>query len=146
MGYGRLSKQTRKWISQFQLLGQEEQLINLVFQMWQYGNSSDIKMLLRVALDPYRLFRAHCDRLLGDGNLIRFINCMEIPYPKYQNIVLWNSHNFFFRWLVGQKFDVALVDLVVNECGLALTYHLGVPVVGYWAFALSRQVKARKDF
>lgn len=43
-------------------------------------------------------------------------------------------------WLEMEKFDVALVDLVVNECGLALAYHLGVPVVGYWAFALSRNV------
>ena len=50
------------------------------------------------------------------------------------------TFNYLFRWLVEQKFDVALVDLVVNECGLALAYHLGVPVVGYWAFALSRHV------
>lgn len=47
---------------------------------------------------------------------------------------------YFTSWLETEKFDVALVDLVVNECGLALAYHLGVPVVGYWAFALSRKV------
>ena len=44
-----------------------------------------------------------------------------------------------------EKFDVALVDLVVNECGLALAHHLGVPVVGYWAFALSRIVFGNED-
>ena len=55
------------------------------------------------------------------------------------NIMVF-TFNYLFRWLVEQKFDVALVDLVVNECGLALAYHLGVPVVGYWAFALSRHV------
>ena len=36
-----------------------------------------------------------------------------------------------------QKFDVVLVDLIYNECGLALAHELGVPTVGYWAFSFS---------
>ena len=43
------------------------------FQMWQYGNSSDINLLFRVGLDPYRLFRAHCGRLLGDKTVMRYV-------------------------------------------------------------------------
>ena len=48
--------------------------------------------------------------------------------------------NSISSWLEEEEFDVALVDLVVNECSLALAHHLGIPAVGYWAFALSRNV------
>ena len=30
-------------------------------------------------------------------------------------------------WLREQKFDVAVVDLLYNECGLALANYLGLP-------------------
>jgi hypothetical protein len=36
-----------------------------------------------------------------------------------------------------KQFDVAVVDLFTNECGLALAYHLNVPAVAYWALPLS---------
>ena len=41
-------------------------------------------------------------------------------------------------------YDIALVDLMFNECGLGLAHRLGVPAVGYWAFSFSAgwQVKA----
>ena len=39
--------------------------------------------------------------------------------------------------LLDEKFDVAIIDLMYNECGLALAYDLGVPSVGYWAFSFS---------
>ena len=39
--------------------------------------------------------------------------------------------------LLGKKFDVAIIDLVYNECGLALANHLEIPSVGYWAFSFS---------
>lgn len=29
-------------------------------------------------------------------------------------------------------FDLAIVDLLFNECGLALAYHLGLPMAAYW--------------
>ena len=31
------------------------------------------------------------------------------------------------------QFDVAVVDLLHNQCGLALARHLELPVVGFWA-------------
>jgi len=34
-------------------------------------------------------------------------------------------------------YDIAIVDLMFNECGLALAHRLGVPAVGYWAFSFS---------
>ena len=34
-------------------------------------------------------------------------------------------------------YDIAIVDLMFNECGLALAHRLGIPAVGYWAFSFS---------
>jgi len=34
-------------------------------------------------------------------------------------------------------YDIAIVDLMFNECGLALAHRHGVPAVGYWAFSFS---------
>ncbi|KAF4523516.1 UDP-glycosyltransferase-03 [Ephemera danica] len=64
-----------------------------------------------VPLDAFRTITPMCDTLLGDLELRK----------RLQN----------------EKFDVALVDLFTNECGLALAYHLRVPVVAYWALPLS---------
>ncbi|XP_045102512.1 UDP-glucuronosyltransferase 2A3-like isoform X2 [Portunus trituberculatus] len=41
------------------------------------------------------------------------------------------------RHLQQQKFHVALVDLIYNECSLALAHDLGIPAVGYWAFTFA---------
>jgi hypothetical protein len=53
---------------------------------------------------------AHCNQILGDDNL--------------------------HQKLKEEKYDIVLVDLIYNECSLALAHELGVPVVGYWAFPL----------
>ena len=37
----------------------------------------------------------------------------------------------------GRQYDVAIVDLIFNECGLALAHRLGAPAVGYWAFSMA---------
>ena len=39
--------------------------------------------------------------------------------------------------LAGESFDVAIVDLMFNECGLSLAHHLNIPSVGYWAFSFA---------
>lgn len=36
--------------------------------------------------------------------------------------------------LADQKFDLAIVDLIANECSLALARALGLPVASYWGF------------
>lgn len=56
----------------------------------------------------FRLIHAHCQRLLGDVELL--------------------------KELEAGNFSVAVVDLMANECSLALAYRLGLPVVGYWGF------------
>ena len=43
--------------------------------------------------------------------------------------------------LLDEKFDVAIIDLMFNECGLALANQLGVPSVGYWAFSFASGVQ-----
>jgi hypothetical protein len=43
--------------------------------------------------------------------------------------------------LLDEKFDVAIIDLMFNECGLALAHELGVPSVGYWAFSFASGVQ-----
>lgn len=39
--------------------------------------------------------------------------------------------------LEKSKFDVGIVDLIYNECGLAMAHRLNVPSVAYWAFSFS---------
>ena len=61
---------------------------------------------------PAVLQTIHCENILGDyvGNAI---TKDSTPY------------------------DIAIVDLMFNECGLALAHRHGVPAVGYWAFSFS---------
>ena len=40
-----------------------------------------------------------------------------------------------FKQLNASKFDLALVDLIANECSLALARALGLPVATFWGFA-----------
>lgn len=42
-----------------------------------------------------------------------------------------------FDQLTAGNFDIAVVDLIYNECGLGLAHKLGLPVVGYWAFSFA---------
>ena len=43
--------------------------------------------------------------------------------------------------LAEAGYDLAVVDLMFNECGLALASHLGIPAVGYWAFSFASGVQ-----
>ena len=43
--------------------------------------------------------------------------------------------------LAEAGFDLAIVDLMFNECGLALASHLRIPAVGYWAFSFASGVQ-----
>lgn len=36
-----------------------------------------------------------------------------------------------------EKFDIAIVDILYNECSLALAHDLGLPSIGYWAFTFA---------
>ncbi|XP_037078819.1 UDP-glucuronosyltransferase 2B10-like [Pollicipes pollicipes] len=42
-----------------------------------------------------------------------------------------------FHKLQQKHFDVALIDLMGNGCGLALAHKLGVPVVGFWVISFT---------
>jgi len=63
------------------------------------------------ALDAWKVMDGFCEDLLGDENI--------------------------FENLLKEQFDVAVVDLIYNECGLALATKLSLPLVGYWAFSFS---------
>ena len=39
-----------------------------------------------------------------------------------------------FNELKASKFDLAIVDLIANECSLALARALGLPVATFWGF------------
>ena len=79
--------------------------------LWSDGNS--LATLLKLAQDPWKVVRTYCDQLLGNDDLIARLR--------------------------RTPFDVAVVDLIYNECGLAMASHvLAVPAtVGYWAFSFS---------
>ena len=51
---------------------------------------------------------AHCETLLGNRHL--------------------------YEELEKEKFELAIIDILYNECGLAMLHQLGIPTVGYWAF------------
>ncbi|XP_037093340.1 UDP-glucuronosyltransferase 1A8-like [Pollicipes pollicipes] len=67
------------------------------------------RRLYRLPTDVFSMTRAHCQDLLGDRQL--------------------------FETLRRRRFDVALVDIISNECGLALAAALQLPVVGFWGFS-----------
>ena len=68
-------------------------------------------LLTQPSANPWSIIDAYCEQLFGNEKLM--------------------------AQLRGTKFDVAIVDIVYNECGLALARDLGLPVVGYWAFSFS---------
>ncbi|MPC55833.1 hypothetical protein E2C01_049778 [Portunus trituberculatus] len=63
----------------------------------------------QIPTDVFSLIDAHCLSLLGDPALAQH--------------------------LASLNFTVALVDLIANECSLALAHRLGLPVVGFWGFS-----------
>ncbi|KAK4313431.1 hypothetical protein Pmani_015225 [Petrolisthes manimaculis] len=73
-----------------------------------WGHGTDWKAL---PVDAFWTVSAVCDSLLGD--------------------------RYLRQRLRHQRYRVAVVDLIYNECSLALTHHLGIPSVGYWAFTFA---------
>lgn len=60
-------------------------------------------------IDIFCLTKCHCDTLFGDPALYARLN--------------------------ASRFDVAVVDLIANECGLALVKALDLPVATFWGFS-----------
>ncbi|XP_043204055.1 UDP-glucuronosyltransferase 1A9-like [Amphibalanus amphitrite] len=67
------------------------------------------RRLSSLPTDVFSMTHAFCESLLGDHHL--------------------------FESLRQRRFDVALVDIISNECGLALAAALKLPVVGFWGFS-----------
>ena len=61
--------------------------------------------------NPWVVVDAYCEQLFGNADLM--------------------------ARLTEARFDVAVVDLIYNECGLALARNLDLPAVGYWAFSFA---------
>ena len=70
----------------------------------------------------------------------QMIGADEILITKFCQLML---DPVLITELQEQRYDLAIVDLMFNECGLALAHHLGLPVVGYWAFSFASGVQAR---
>uniref|UniRef100_A0A6A7G7R0 UDP-glucuronosyltransferase 2B33-like n=2 Tax=Hirondellea gigas TaxID=1518452 RepID=A0A6A7G7R0_9CRUS len=68
------------------------------------------RSIYNVPIDVFGLVDAQCSTLLGDAALIAAL--------RHSN------------------FTVALVDVIANECSLALARILGLPVLAYWGFPL----------
>lgn len=94
----------------FPYLTQEQRASFELPQELLWSEGLDVFAILNT-LDAWKVMDGFCDDLLGDETLLK--NLEE------------------------EKFDVAVVDLIYNECGLALAHKLSVPSVGYWAFSFS---------
>ena len=70
-----------------------------------------MRVFWNLGLKPWAVVDAYCDTVLGDKALLARLR--------------------------ETKFDVAIVDMIYNECGLALAHHLdaALPTVGFWAFS-----------
>jgi len=68
----------------------------------------------------------------------QMISADDILINKFCDIILDDDLISILR---EEEFDFAIVDLMFNECGLALAHHLGLPVVGYWAFSFASGVQ-----
>ena len=53
----------------------------------------------------------------------------KILLPKYCETILDED---LVTELEEDHFDLAIIDLMFNECGLALAHRLNLPVVGYF--------------
>ena len=59
--------------------------------------------------------------------------------PKVQATFCTSVVSFLLHlsWLILQNFSLAIVDLLMGHCDLALVRHLGIPaVLGYWSHQL----------
>lgn len=73
--------------------------------LWEWGHT-----MLAQPLDAFCLTRAGCKTLLFDEKEL-------------------------YNQIADSNFDVALVDISGNECGLALVRSLGIPVASFWGFS-----------
>ena len=62
----------------------------------------------------------------------------KILVPKYCETILDEE---LVTELEEDHYDIAIIDLMFNECGLALASHLRIPAVGYWAFSFASGVQ-----
>jgi len=61
---------------------------------------------------------------------------IEVPICAACETLL-NMQHLFNVTSFGEPYDVVIVDILANECGLALANHLGVPVIAYWASVMN---------
>ena len=82
-------------------------------------------------------YRLPMDGLWNDGNSftwsIKSLFQQANVYDEACRVIL---HESLYKQLSHTKFDVAFVDLMLNECGLALVNRLNTPAVGF-GFSLS---------
>ena len=88
-------------------------------------------------------FKLPLDMIWGLGSDIfwttgQMIGADEILITRFCDLML--DQEMISR-LEDDQYDLAIVDLMFNECGLALARHLGLPVVGYWAFSFASGVQ-----
>ena len=88
-------------------------------------------------------FKLPLDMIWGLGSDIfwttgQMIGADEILISRFCDLML--DQEMISR-LEDDQYDLAIVDLMFNECGLALARHLGLPVVGYWAFSFASGVQ-----
>ncbi|XP_066939205.1 UDP-glucuronosyltransferase 1A10-like [Macrobrachium rosenbergii] len=64
-----------------------------------------------------------------------------IPWNAFFTVGVFCSTLFEQEQLIyhlrRQQFDIAVVDILYNECSLALAHHLNLPSIGYWAFTFA---------
>lgn len=78
--------------------------------LWQEGLA--LSTIFKMPKNPWSIVQAYCHELLS-------------------NQTLKNE-------LIHEQFDLTIVDLIYNECGLALASHvLKTPTMAYWAFSFS---------
>ena len=78
--------------------------------LWQEGLT--LSTIFKLPKNPWSVVSAYCHTLLSNQTLL--------------------------AELQGEEFDLAIVDLIYNECGLALAANsLKIPAVAYWAFSFS---------
>lgn len=74
--------------------------------LWNSGLT--YKSILEAGSEAFPLLENQCDTFLSNKKLL--------------------------QQLRRDKYDLAIIDILYNECGLALLNHLKVPSIGYWAF------------
>eukprot|EP00090_Calanus_glacialis_P014256 TRINITY_DN23000_c0_g1_i1.p1 TRINITY_DN23000_c0_g1~~TRINITY_DN23000_c0_g1_i1.p1 ORF type:complete len:522 (-),score=113.84 TRINITY_DN23000_c0_g1_i1:92-1657(-) len=100
-----------------------------LIEMYLNNSQGELGFLERSEFAQYRL---PMEELWTDGNsfwwslktLFQQINVMK----EACRVVL---HENIYEALAGTDFDVAFVDLMFNECGLALVHRLNTPAVGF---------------